>query len=1113
MEIGKWPAGGGDTGELIRNIDWAATPLGPAARWPQCLRTLVELVLANPVPTALLWGDAGTLIYNDGYAAICGGRHPQALGGSLRDAWPEAWDFNGAMLANGLGGQSQTFQNAHFVLQRDGQPRDSWFDLYYAPVGAGGDGRGVLATVVEITDRVLAERARAAQASELRDLNTELAAQRARLEIANRRLAGDMQFISNLFQSSPSFMAVLLGPDHRFELTNAAYDRLVRRRATPGKPLREVLPEVVQQGFVDLLDRVYASGEPYHGRDVEVMLEAAGAHDNERRIVDFMFQPLKSDDGTTYGILVEGVDVTARSLAEERLRVAQEAGGIGTFEWYPQRKLSVVSDTYRRLWGIAPELAVTDDLLVGLVDPAHAHHSGARRLGNMANPLDYAELLIRRADTGESRWIARQGQRVDTGREAEPRYLGVAFDITDRKLAEQALRASESRLQTVFAQASVGISETATDGRFLRVNRAMCQLLGRDAETLLGMTYRDVVHPDDLADSIATRRRVLEEGHVGALDKRYLRPDGSEVWAHTGISRIVDGAGRPVSIIAVTTDLTGRREVEARLRDLNESLERTVTTEVAERIKAERALRHAQKMEAVGQLASGVAHDFNNVLQIISSNLQLIERDAAGAARQGERLAQALAAVARGSRLSLQLLAFGRKQSLHPKVTHLGRLLDEIAPLLQRALGDGVALALDVAPGLWSTAVDRNQFENAVLNMAINARDAMRGSGNLRIAVANRADPGATPQVVLTVTDDGCGMSPEVLANVFDPFYTTKEAGKGTGLGMSMVYGFVRQSEGHIRIDSTVGVGTTIMVELPRVEGEHEIARDALADRVRGGHETILLVDDDPAIRMVTVDILSGLGYRVLTAASGEQALDILQSKVAVDLMFSDVSMPGRVAAASLVRQAARLAPGMAVVLTSGHAIDASLLDPDMPADVVLLAKPYALPQLAAALRARLDARAPTQPPRAAYPADANADPDALRFLVVEDDADARVLTCEMLEALGYAARGAATAEQALGLLADAPVDVLFTDLNLPGMHGDALAARACALKPALRVILASGEGIVDVGTPACATAMLPKPYDLLQLQQTIVAIESAGSGSGSRSPRAMLGSAHLARI
>jgi signal transduction histidine kinase/FixJ family two-component response regulator len=961
VEKGTWPAGGGKMGELVRTRDWAATSLGPIASWSSSLRTLVELVLMNPVPSALLWGEDGILIYNDGYAAICGGRHPHVFGGPLRDAWPEAWDFNGAMLAQGRAGQPQVYQNAHFMLERDGVPRDAWFDLHYAPVcGSGTAYEGVLATVLEITGRMQAEQVREAQARALRDLNAELDSQRSRLQLANQRLAGDMQFIRNLFQSSPSFMAVLLGPDHRFELTNAAYDELIHQRAVHGKPIHEALPEVVEQGFVALLDRVYRDGEPFHGENIKVVLTRRDGSGREQRILDFMYQPLKNEAGQTFGILVEGVDVTARALAEERLRVAQEAGGIGTFEWYPLRGELVVSDTYRRLWGIAPEVAVDDALLISLLDSDYYELSGVHRLGQVANPLEYVEYPIRRADTGERRWIARTGQPFTVASGEEPRYLGVAFDITDRKKAE------------------------------------------------------------------------------------------------------------------------------TRLRELNESLERRVSSEVAERIKAEGALRHAQKMEAVGQLASGVAHDFNNVLQIVSSNLQLIGRDTALPARQVERLEQALAAVARGSRLSLQLLAFGRKQALQPVVTHLGVLLEDMRPLLHRALGDGVDLVIAAVPALWRVAVDRNQFENAVLNMAINARDAMGGKGRLSIRAANVAATGDAGHVVLELADSGCGMTPDVLAKVFDPFYTTKEAGKGTGLGMSMVYGFVRQSGGTIRIDSTPGLGTTITIELPRVDGDHERERAAAdpALHLPRGQETILLVDDDPAVRMVTVDLLEGLGYRVLTAASGDQALDILDSRVEADLLFTDVSMPGHVTSTDLVLAAARLAPGMAVLLTSGHAVEPSLLDARMPAGVALLPKPYALAQLAQALRQRLDGLRP--PDSAAAPAP---DAVALRFLVVEDDTESRELACEMLQALGYDAQGVGSAEQALEHLAAGAVDVLFTDLNLPGLAGDALAAQALALNPSLRVILASGEGLVDLALSPAAVTQLPKPYDLMQLQQAVAAL------------------------
>jgi signal transduction histidine kinase/DNA-binding response OmpR family regulator len=965
MNTSKWPAAGGEAGELIRNFDWAATPLGPIGHWPESLRTLVDTILMNPAPSALLWGEDGTLIYNDPYAAICGDRHPRVLGGRVRDAWPDAWDFNGDVLTKGRAGKQQVFQNAHFVLERDGVTSDAWFDLYYAPVcGDGTAYEGVLATVVEITGRVKAAREREAQARSMRDLNAELDSQRAHLEVTNQRLALDMQFISSLFQSSPSFMAVLVGPDHRYELTNAAYDTLIEHRAARGRTVKEVLPEITAQGFVDLLDRVYREGEPFHGQNVEVMLGDAGEGGLERRILDFMYQPLKNDEGETYGILVEGIDVTSRSRAEERLRVAQEAGEIGTFEWYPERQEWIVSDTYRRLCGIAPDVRVTDELLLGLIDPVYRIHSGIHRLGHALNPLEYAEVAIRRADTGELRWVARKGQAVDTSEQEEPRYLGVLFDVTDRKMAEQALR------------------------------------------------------------------------------------------------------------------------------ELNESLERTVSNEVAERIKAEGALRHAQKMEAVGQLASGVAHDFNNVLQIISSNLQLIERDAAPSTRQGERLAQALAAVTRGSQLSLQLLAFGRKQNLRPMVTHLGVLLEEIAPLLERALGDQVELILDIAPGLWSTAIDRNQFENAVLNMAINARDAMQGTGRLRIASHNQVSSDGGRQVALALSDNGCGMTPEVLAKVFDPFYTTKDVGKGTGLGMSMVYGFVKQSEGSIRIDSTAGGGTTITIELPRVEGEHETMTAPPPASVRRGHETILLVEDDPAVRIVTVDMLTGLGYRVLTAADGEQALDILDNTAAVDLLFSDVSMPGRVTSSQLVRRAGELAPATAVLLASGHAVDLSLLDIGMPDDIALLPKPYALHQLAHALRQQLDGRAAADQPA---PTDAPAD-GRLRFLVVEDDPDARLLACEMLEALGYHAQGAASAEQALAVLARGAVHVLFTDLHLPGMPGDELAALARARQPSLQVIVASGDGRVELAAAAGPVVQLPKPYALMELQQTIRAIERARS-------------------
>ncbi|MFC5461754.1 response regulator [Massilia niabensis] len=976
-----WPACGGATAALVRSHDWSNTSLGATGTWPQALRSMVDMVLRSPVAMVLAWGEDRVLIYNDAYAGIAGARHPAVFGRSVFDAWPETRDFNVSVYDACFAGREQVFHDQHLVLDRDGEPGGAWFDLYYTPV-VDGDAqiRGVLTTVIETTARVQGERQRACQEEHLRRVNADLDALRVRLEQANRQLTGDMDFLNGLFRQAPSFMAVVTGPDHVFELANDSYLRLVQQRQVVGKPVRLALPEVVEQGYIDVLDRVRETGEPFHGQDLDVRLDSGNGTVTERRILDFVFQPLKDATGKIYGIFIEGVDITDHALTEERLRVAQEAGEIGTFEWYPATGEVIVSEAYRRLWGFAPDVKIDANLLLGQVDPAYAHLAGPSRLGSESNPIAYAEFVIIRADTGERRWIARRGQPVASTVEGVQRYLGVAFDITDRKRTEESLR-----------------------------------------------------------------------------------------------------------------------QAEIALRELNGALERQVVLEETERFKVEEALRQAQKMEAVGQLASGVAHDFNNVLQIISSNLQLMELDGVNSLLAA-RLASAVAAVERGSKLSSQLLAFARRQPLQPVPTHLGDLLAEMESLLARALGDRVEIALEGAADLWNVEVDRNQLENAILNMAINARDAMGGEGRLRIGLSN-ARPGGAPggeQVCLSMTDSGCGMPPEVLAKIFDPFYTTKAPGKGTGLGMSMVYGFVKQSGGEIRIESRAGQGTTIRIYLPRSHGAALQAGSSAGISVHGAGETILVVDDDAAVVASTTEILEGLGYRVLRAGDGQQALAVLQDGVPVDLLFTDLSMPGAVDCAALVGQCRAIAPATRILLTSGHLRDGAFAD-GFQAGIELLPKPYSRSQLAQAVllclgSAGTDVGAGTVRPAAAPFAQAQAPEvrdtvdrqDGRTILVVEDDADTRELACELLGALGHAASGSASAEQALALLQEREIDVLFTDLNLPGLSGIELATRALALRPSLKVILASGEGGSIALPEGSAITLLPKPYDLLQLQLSI---------------------------
>jgi CheY-like chemotaxis protein len=382
-------------------------------------------------------------------------------------------------------------------------------------------------------------------------------------------------------------------------------------------------------------------------------------------------------------------------------------------------------------------------------------------------------------------------------------------------------------------------------------------------------------------------------------------------------------------------------------------------------------------MEAVGQLTGGVAHDFNNLLQVISANLHLVSRLTHDDVKVMQRLDSASAAVRRGAKLASQLLAFGRRQALAPRVVDVGRFIGGIEDLLRRSIGEGVEVELIVSGGLWHTFIDPTQVENALLNLAINARDAMDGNGRLTIEVGNafldddyvrggQLDVKPGQYVMLAVSDTGCGMTPQVLSQVFQPFFSTKPAGAGTGLGLSMVYGFVRQSGGHVKIYSEPGQGTTVKVYLPRAraaEGEVDATPDpgaaAAADDAGGGAETVLVVEDDAAVRGATVEMLQELGYRVLKASDADQALVVIDDAVAqhaaIDLLFTDVVMPGRLKSPELADKARQRLPGIAVLFTSGYAQNAIVHGGRLDPGVELLSKPYSARALASKVRAVLD--------------------------------------------------------------------------------------------------------------------------------------------------------------
>jgi signal transduction histidine kinase len=396
-----------------------------------------------------------------------------------------------------------------------------------------------------------------------------------------------------------------------------------------------------------------------------------------------------------------------------------------------------------------------------------------------------------------------------------------------------------------------------------------------------------------------------------------------------------------------------RRQDAAALRQLNETLEQRVTAEVADRRQAEQALQAAQKMEAVGQLTGGVAHDFNNLLTVIRGNLQLVAAAVKGDDRLERLIDAAERGVERGEKLTSQLLAFARKQALHPQLCNVNSLLREFDILAGRMLGDAIELAIELDPTIWSCEIDSTQFTSALLNIVANAGDALPGGGEVVIRTGNVVlENGAMPSVVdgkagayvaVSVHDSGTGMTPDVLARAAEPFFTTKEVGKGTGLGLSQVYGFAKQSDGFLSIESQHGEGTTVSLYLPRAEGAAVETDTPEEDAPVCGDETILIVEDDEGVRGVVVEALSSCGYRTREARSGNEALVVLEGE-AVDLMLTDAVMPG-MSGAALMIEARRLHPGLKLLLTSGYSITETPVA-DGAENIPLLKKPYNLAEL-----------------------------------------------------------------------------------------------------------------------------------------------------------------------
>ena len=807
-----------------------------------------QLFDRSPNPYMVLDRALRFVAVNEAYLRVTGRTREELLGVCLFDAFPgnpdDPDDSNVRELRASLesafdSGEAQSLGLIRYAIEvprADGEVEFEeriWSAIHTPLPGPDGVVRHVLQYTVDVTElqRLKAElrEARKVQALSVEQMETTVLERAQQMQLANQALEAQRRHLLRLFEEAPGFMAYMSGPDHVFELANHAYLRMVGRSDIVGKPLRDALPDIAGQGYFELLDEVYRSGEPFVGTGSSVEIDRGAGP--ERAYADFVFQPVFDAEGQVAGIIVQGYDITSQKLAQEEL------------EQY-----------------------------------------------------------------------------------------------------------------------------------------------------------------------------------------------------HTQLEELV----------------------QARTR----ALERSRT-----------ALTQARKLEDIGKLTGGVAHDFNNVLQIIGANLQLMEAVDRLPPAAAMHARAAMQGVERGARLSSQLLSFARRQPLQPVVIDLAEHIASLHVLLRGTLGEAIELRLEVNPDSCPVEADRHQLDNALINLALNARDAMAGRGKLVVTVGrdvrDAAEEGlpAGDYGLLTIVDNGSGMSSDVLAQAFDPFFTTKDVGQGTGLGLSMVYGFVKQSGGHIAITSEPGAGTEVRIWLPCAEARPTPVV-AAPDDVQGGNEVVLVVEDDAAVRESVVALVRTLGYRVFEAVGVEAALGELEGERRFDVLFTDLVMPGRVSGVELARRARVLQPGIAVLVTTGYS-EAIAQQGRIDARTHLLAKPYSREELARKLREVL--RPAAIPPRL-----------PLRVLVVDDDIDSHGPMQSLLRLLGHQARCVATAVAAWSELEQHSWDVVLADLHLPGMSGFELIRRIRDRWPELRVIAVSGAAREELRAVDGADAALQKPYSAEQLRAVL---------------------------
>jgi PAS domain S-box-containing protein len=800
----------GQLGGRIASHNWAATSLGPIESWSISLKTLVGLMLASRQPMFIAWGPDQNWFYNDAFIPIAGRKHPECLGRPSSEVWAEAWTDLKPLFDLVRAGEPVHMDDISLELDRRGKLDEAHFSFSYTPAReVDGSVAGLFGVCVETTDQI----------------------------IANRVLASEQLRFARLFEQAPTFMAMLRGPEHVIELANPRYLELVGHRPVLGHTVADALPEAAGQGFVDLLDNVYRSGEAYSAFGFKYAMQAIPGGPIDERFLDFVYQPITDAQGAVVGIFVQGVDVTERKLMEIALQAANEN--------LEQR--------------VAERTAELQNFRTFYVHSSECH----------------ATLSLR-----------------DDG----------VFEYDE-------------------------------------VNPATLRLYKMSRDDVIGRTVDEIFEPTAAAELKTHLAAALRQNSPYS----YSRRQGTST-VEAVVTPIPAEPGQRPHLAVTARDITERQNLEEQLRQ-------------------------AQKMEAVGQLTGGLAHDFNNLLQGITGALDRVQhRVAAGRTDDIDRFLKAAAESAnRAAALTHRLLAFSRRQTLDPKPTDVNRLIGGMEDLISRTMGPAVSVNVIGAAGLWPVRVDPSQLESSLLNLCINARDAMPDGGKLIVETSNKwMDARAARErdllpgqyVSLCVTDNGSGMEPHVIEHAFDPFFTTKPLGQGTGLGLSMIYGFVRQSGGQVRVYSEVGKGTTICLYFPRYAGTAEQAKpDVPTEKVEAGAgEVVLVVDDEATVRMLVAEVLGDAGYEIVEAADGPAALKILQSGRRLDLLITDVGLPGGMNGRQVADAARVQRKDLKILFITGFAENAVVGNGYLDAGMEILAKPFAMSTLANRVREMIDA-------------------------------------------------------------------------------------------------------------------------------------------------------------